>query len=178
VAKPRNLVYDVQAAGPPTKRSDELAEGSAVHLDLDQIGPFRGVVAAKKSEGFRIAVDDKCKPMLRNKLTRMAAEHAVSVDDPSGASQSPITRMEPNIRSCSFIDHTGTLRTGTIVNVSRSDALIRARIIPPVGSRIVFRGSRRHSADVTQTFEMGFTVRFCSLLRPDEFSAAIKFSDE
>lgn len=142
-----------KAGGSPTKRSEEIRTGSAVNLDLDQIGAFRGVVASKKSEGFRVAVDDKCKPMVRNKLAHMAAEHAISLDDASAAAKSSVTRIEPNIRSCSVLDHTGTLRQGTIVNVSQVDALIRSRIIPPLKSRIVLRGLRRHLAEVTHTFE-------------------------
>ncbi len=170
-----DLVYDVRPGDPSTKRSDELRMGSAVNLDLDQIGVFRGVVASKKPEGFRVAVDDKCQSMVRDKLTHMAAEHAVSLDDPAAQSGA---RIEPKIRKCSFLDHTGTLRQGTIVNFSQVDALIRSRIIPPLKSRIVLRGARRHLAEVTQTFEMGFVVRFCAVIRPEEFSVALKFSHE
>ena len=173
-----NLVYDVQTGGPATKRSDEIRAGSAVHLDLDQIGPLHGVVASKKREGLRVAVDDECKPMLRTKLSRMVATHAVSLDDASGVVKSSLTRIEPNIRSCSFIDHTGTLRRGVVVNVSQVDALIKARIVPPLKSRITFRGAHRHLAEVTRTFEIGFAVKFCSQISPEEFSAGIKFSDE
>ena len=173
-----NLVYDGQAASSRSKRADEIRTGSAVHLNLDQIGPLRGVVASKKSEGFQVAVDDACKPMLRTKLAHMAAEHAISLEDPSQVAKSSITRIEPNIKSCSFLDHTGTLRKGVIVNLSQADALIKARIIPPVKSRIVFRGSRRHLAEVMRTFEMGFVARFSDLIPVGEFSAAIKLSDE
>ncbi len=172
-----NLVYDVQA-GAPTKRSDEIRTGSAIHLNLDRIGTFHGVVASKKPEGFRVAVDDECKPLLRNELTHMAAEHAVGLLEGSAATKSNITRIEPTIKSCNFLDHTGTLRTGIVINVSQIDALIKARIIPPLGSRVTFRGSIRRLADVTRTFEMGFAVRFCNLIPPEEFSAAIKLSDE
>lgn len=173
-----NLVYEAQPADPTGKRPDEIRAGSAVHLNLDQIGPFRGVVASKKSEGFRVTVDDEYKPLLRSKLSRMAAEHAISLEDGSVVAKSSITRIEPNIKSCSFLDHTGTLRQGIIINVSQIDALIKARIIPPLKSRITFRGSRRHLAEVTRTFEMGFAARFSSLIPAAEFSAAIKLSDE
>ena len=173
-----NLVCDLQAADPPAKRRDELRTGSAVQLDLDQIGAFHGMVATKKSDGFRVAVDDKYKPMLRNKLVHMAAAHAVSLEDGSVVAKSSITRIEPNIKSCSFLDHTGTLRHGIIINISQVDALIKARIIPPLKSRITFRGSRRHLAEVTRTFEMGFAARFFNLIPSEDFSAAIKLSDE
>lgn len=172
-----HLVYDEQTANSAAKRSDEIRMGSAVHLDLDRIGAFHGVVAAKKSEGFQVTVDDKCKGLVRNKLAFMAAEHAVSLENDFTAEKSEI-RIEPNIKCCSFLDHTGTLRQGTIVNLSQVDALIRSRIVPPVKSRIVLRGPRRHLADVMRAFEMGFVVKFCAVIRSEEFSAAIKFSDE
>lgn len=176
-----NLGYDVETADPPTKRSDEILVilvGSAAHLDLDRIGAFRGVVTSQNSEGFRVAVNEDCKPMLRNKLIHMAADGGISLDDASVVAKSSITRIEPNIKSCSFTDHTGTLRKGKIVNVSQIDALIKTRFIPPLTSRIVFRGSRRDVAEVTHTFEIGFAVRFCTPIPAEEFSATIKFSDE
>lgn len=163
-----DLIYDGQN-GDGGKRPDGMPEGSVVHLDVDRIGAFRGVVASKESAGFQVAVDDKCRPVLRDRLARMAAEHAVSLDSP--LTRSCIAKIEPAIRTCSFIDHTGTLRQGTIVNVSKTDALIRARIVPPQGSRVIFRGSCRYAAEVTQAFEMGFAVRFCTLVRPEELSA-------
>lgn len=172
-----HLVYDTQSGDPSAKRSDEIRAGSAVQLDLDQIGAFRGVVASKKPEGFRVAVDDDCKPLLRSKLARIAAEHAVSLDDGSVVEKASIKRIEPEIKSCSFLDHTGTLRQGIIVNLSQVDALIKARIVPPVNSRIIFRGSRRHQAEVMRIFEMGFAARFCNLIPTEELSAALKFSD-
>ncbi|QXX75891.1 hypothetical protein [Methylovirgula sp. HY1] len=172
-----HLVYDAQTADPAAKRPNEIRAGSAVQLDLDQIGAFRGVVASKKPEGFRVAVDDDCKPMLRTKLARIAAEHAISLDDGSVVDKSSIKRIEPEIKSCSYLDHTGTLRQGVIVNLSQVDALIKARIVPPVNSRIIFRGSRRHQAEVTRTFEMGFAARFSNLISAEGLSDALKFSD-
>jgi hypothetical protein len=173
-----DLLYDVQTADPSANRGDAIPEGSAAHVDLERIGAFRGVVTSKDSEGFRVAVDEDCRPMLRNKLARVAAERGISLDDGSALAGSSITRIEPLIKACSFTDHLGTLRKGKIVNVSRIDALIRTPVIPPLASRIVFRGSRRDVAEVTHAFEVGFAVRFLIPIPAEEFSIAIKFSDE
>lgn len=173
-----DLVYDVQTGDSSFDRCEEMPEGAAAHLALDQIGALRGVVTAQNSEGFRVTVNEDCRPMLRNKLARMAAQRSISLDSGSAAAGSNVTRIEPLIKACSFTDHTGTLRKGKIVNVSQIDALIRTPIIPLLTSRIVFRGSRRDVAEVTHTFEVGFAVRFLIPIPAEEFSIAIKFSDE
>jgi len=168
-----NLVYDGQAAA---KRPDEIRTGSHVHLNLDRIGPVRGVVAAKKAEALQVSVDADCRPELRTKLTYMAAEHAVSLDE--GSAKSSAMRIEPAIKSCTFFDHTGTIRKGVIVNLSQFDALVKARVIPPVKSRITFSGRRRQTAEVTRIFEIGFTARFFNVIPSEEFSEALRFSDD
>lgn len=169
-----HLVYEPQPASSPDvrqkKQADDMAEGSAIHLQLDKIGAFHGVVASKRAEGIQVAVDRKCETSLRDKLAHMAAKHAVSMDSPTVAN-SNITGIEPSIKRCSFFDHTGTLRQGTIVSISQVDALIRGRIIPPVGSFILFNGATRHSAKVIRTFEMGFSVKFCTAIHPDELAS-------
>ncbi len=162
-----DLVYDTnigQSADAARKQSQDLAEGADVRLHLDKIGELAGVVTAKKPEGFQVAVDDKYKPAVRDKLTYMAAEHAVAVDH-GVAAQSAVTKIEPGIKKCSFLDHTGTLRDGTIVSISPLDALIRARIIPPIKSRIVLRRTRQYPAEVTRVFEIGFAVKFFTPLQ-------------
>ncbi len=154
-----------QLADSRRKPSQELSEGARVHLHLDKIGDLDGVVAAKKPEGFKVALNDKYKPAMRDKLAYMAAEHAIAIDHGAGA-QSEITKIEPGIKKCHFLDHTGTLREGTIVSISSVEALIRARIIPPVKSRILLRGTHQHTAEVTRVFEIGFAVRFIASLQP------------
>lgn len=165
-----NLVFDTTTGAAAPKK------GGKVHLNLDKIGPFHGTVASQKAEALRVDVDRDCKPMLKSKLSRMVAEHAVDVHEgrqPVGA-----MKIEPAIKACNFIDHTGTMRRGVVVNVSQTDALIKARIIPPVASRITFRGSIRRLADVTRIFEMGFTARFCNLIPAEELTSDLKLTDE
>ncbi|MGP8231957.1 MAG: hypothetical protein ACLQL2_04740 [Methylovirgula sp.] len=161
-----DLVYDTkvsQSAAAAHQQSQELSEGTDVQLHLEKIGEVGGVVTAKKPEGFQVTLDSQYRPAMQDKIVHMAAEHAVAVDHGATA-QSPITKIEPSIKKCSFLDHTGTLRDGTIVRISSLDALIRARIIPPVKSRIVLRQTRQHPAEVTQAFEIAFAVKF---LTPD-----------
>ncbi len=156
-----DLVYEPkvgQSAEAARKQSQDLAEGTDVQLHLDKIGEVGGVVTARKPEGFQVTLDSQYRPAMQNKLAHMAAEHAVAVDH-GAAGQSPITKIEPSIKKCSFLDHTGTLRDGTTVRISSLDALIRARIIPPAKSRIVLlHRTRQHPAEVTQAFEIAFAV--------------------
>lgn len=171
-----SLVYDPKTNS-ARRRSDEIKTGSKIQLNLEQIGTFHGVVASKKPEELQVAVDESFKPMLKSKLSYMAAEHAIGLHEgDQGASRN--VKIEPAVKNCSFIDHTGTLRQGVVVNLSQTDALIKARIVPPVRSRIIFRGTQRRAADVTNNFELGFAVKFCNQIATEDFSAAIKLSDD
>lgn len=157
-----DLVYAAkigEGADAADRLSHDLSEGTDVQIHLDTIGDLAGVVTAKKPEGFQVAVEEKYKPAVRDKLTHIAAEHAVAVDRGT-AGQSAITKIEPGIKKCSFLDHTGTLRDGTLVSLSPLDALIRARVIPPLKSRIVLRRERQHPAEVMRIFEIAFAVKF------------------
>jgi hypothetical protein len=169
-----NLVYEAPSGAPSGK--GEMKTGSSVQLDLEQIGHFRGVVASKKAEAVQVAVADK--QILRSKLSRMAAEHAVNLYEGKRPASPKLTKIEPAIKACSFIDHTGTMRRGVIVNMSQVDALIKARIVPPVRSRIMFSGARKQPADVVKSFEMGFAARFCTVIPAEEFSTEMKLTDD
>ncbi len=153
-----------QSAEAARKQSQDLAEGTDVQLHLEKIGEVGGVVTATKPEGFQVTLDSQYRPAMQSKLAHMAAEHAIAIDH-DAAAQSPITKIEPSIKKCNFLDHTGTLRDGTIVRISSLDALIRARIIPPEKSRIVLlHRTRRYPAEVTQAFEIAFSVKFSTPL--------------
>ncbi|MHB8886756.1 MAG: hypothetical protein ACYC5H_17065 [Methylovirgula sp.] len=172
------LIYDVQTAGYPIRPPEEIPAGSTIHLDLDQIGNVHGVLTAQNSEGFRLAVDVNCKGMLITKLAQMAAaRRGGNYDMPGPAVPASVTRIEPNLKACSFTDNTGTLRKGKIINISQIDALIKAPIIPAVGTQIVFGGPQHYEAEVTRSFEIGFAVKFCAPIPAEEFSSAIKFLD-
>lgn len=174
-----DLVYDLQTAGYPIRYPEEIPAGSTVHLDLDQIGNFHGVVTSQSSEGFQLAVDVECKGMLISKLAQVAAaiRNTTFEEAPLEVKRSVI-RIEPDVRSCSYTDHMGMVRKGKIINVSPLDALIKAPIIPPVATHIVFGGPQSRVAEVTRTFEIGFAVQFCAPIPEEEFSPAIKFLDE
>lgn len=162
-----DLVYNTpisQGADGVERPSQDLSEGADVQIHLDKIGELAGVVTTTKPDGFQVAVDEKYKPAVRDKLAYIAAEHAVAVDR-GMAAQSPVTKIEPCINKCSFLDHTGTLRDGTLVSISPLEALIRARIIPPLKSRIVLRRTRQHPAEVMRVFEIAFAVKFFNPLQ-------------
>ncbi len=172
------FAYDADSVGDPAKRCDDLQAGTPMHVDLDQLGAFEGVLAAQYLEGFQIAVDHDCKSMLSTKLAGLAGARGISFDQTAVPVREHITRIEPDNKNCAFIDQKGVLRKGRLINVSQVDALITASILPPVAAHIVFNGPRRYLAEVTRTFEIGFAVRFCPPIPREEFSPAIKLSDK
>jgi hypothetical protein len=174
-----DLVYDLQTASYPLRSPEQIPAGSTVHLDLDQIGNFHGQLTSQNSEGFQLAIDVNCKGMLITKLAHVAAaiRNASFEEAPSAAKRS-VTRIEPDVKSCTYTDHTGQVRKGKIINVSPYDALIKAPIIPPIATLIVFAGKAARVAEVTRTFEIGFAVQFSASIPEAEFSAAITFFDD
>jgi hypothetical protein len=174
-----DLVYDLQTAGYPIKYPEEIPAGSTVHLDLEQIGNFHGKVTSQNSEGFQLAVDVDCKGMLITKLAQVAAAiRNTDFSEAPLAARQNVNRIEPNIKMCNYTDHMGQVRKGKIINVSPFDALIKAAIIPPTATHIVFGGKQARVAEVTRTFEIGFAVQFCAPIPEEEFSVSIKFLDE
>ncbi len=174
-----DLVYDLQTAGYPIRYPEEIPAGSTIHLDLEQIGNFHGVLTSQNSEGFQLAVDVECKGMLITKLAQVAAAiRNTTFEEAPLEVKRNVVRIEPNVKSCSYTDNMGMMRKGKIINVSPLDALIKAAIIPPIGTHIVFGGAQARVAEVTRTFEIGFAVQFCAPIPEEEFSANIKFLDE
>ena len=173
------LVYDLQSAGYPIKPPEEIPAGSTIHLDLEQIGNLHGLLTAQNFEGFHLAIDVDCKGKLIPKLAHIAAAiRGSNLDTSTLAVQTRITRIEPNVKACSFTDNAGTLRKGKIINISQIDALIKAPFIPPVGTHIIFGGPQPYEAEVTRSFEIGFAVKFSPAIPAEEFSPAIKLLDE
>ena len=173
------LVYDLQTAGFPIRLPEEIPSGSTVHLDVQRIGNFHGVVTSQSSEGFQLAVDVECKGMLITKLAQVAAAiRNTTFDETPLNARRNITRVEPTFKACSFTDDTGHVRKGKIINISPFDALIKAPFIPPISTHIVFGGRQSRVAEVIRTFEIGFAVQFCEPIPENEFSAAMKFIDE
>ncbi len=174
-----DLVYDLQTAGYPIRYPEEIPPGSTVHLDLDQIGNFHGVVTSQSADGFQLAVDVDCKGMLITKLAQMAnAIRNTTFEEAPLEARRNVARIEPNVKTCSYTDHMGQVRKGKIINVSPFDALIKAATVPPVATHIVFGGKPARVAEVTRTFEIGFAVQFSAPIPEEEFSPAITFLDE
>lgn len=173
-----SFIYDESTPGYRFKLPDELPLGTRMHLDLDRIGEFHGSLASQNLRGFKIAVAGECKTMLGGRLALLAAAmRTADLEEPS-VSRTTITRVEPQIKNCRFTDHSGASRKGWIINVSPVDALIKAAVVPPVGSPVVFAGHGRYEAEVTRAFEIGFAVNFREEIPESEFSPAIKFLDE
>ncbi len=174
-----DFIYEGGIGRNPLKAAEEMPTGSTMHVDVDQVGKFRGSLTSQSADGFRIAVDSDCKDMLSNKLAHLAAAiRNTNFNEMPQTAKPSVTRLEPDVKSCRFTDHTGASRKGTIINVSQIDALIKSPIVPPVAAHIVFGGVRHYAAEVTRAFEIGFAVKFCPPIPDEEFSAAIKFLDE
>jgi hypothetical protein len=174
-----DLVYDLQTTGYPLKAPEEIPAGSTVHLDLEQIGNFHGVVTSQNAEGFQLAVDVDCKGMLISKLAQVAAaiRNTTFEEAPLEAKRN-VTRIEPTIKNCSYTDNMGMMRKGKIINISPYDALVKATVIPQISTFIIFGGPHARLAEVTRTFEIGFAVQFCAPIPDEDFSVAIKLLDE
>jgi hypothetical protein len=173
-----DFVYNAPSSAAPSEPRPKMPLGSAVALDLDEVGSCGGVLTSQSDDGFRVAVNKDSRSLVSTKLAHIAVKRGLGVEATS-AVRTGVARIEPHNKDCGFTDHTGTLRKGKIVNLSQFDALIRAAatIIPPMGSRIVLRGPVWHGADVISTFEIGFMVKFCLPIPLDKFNAGIIFSD-
>ena len=168
------LVYAPLIARDPIKPADKMPAGSAVHLELDRVGGIRGVVTAQNSYGFQVEVAGDCKAILSTKLAHLATSvRGTGLDKSRVGAQPSTSKLEPNVKSCSFTDHTNTWRKGKIVHVSPMDALIKAPLVPPLATRLVFRGRRQFVAEVTRAYELGFAVKFCPPIPAKEFCAGI-----
>jgi hypothetical protein len=171
-----DFVYSASDGSPDAPRP-KLRLGSPVSLDVKEVGAFGGVLTSQNEEGFQVAVDKKSQSLVGTRLAHIAVERGIGIDS-TNTIKAGAARLEPKNKNCSFTDHAGVLRKGTIVNLSQFDALIRAAaaIIPPVGSRIVLRGPEWHGAYVINSFEIGFMVKFCVPIPDERFSPAIAFS--
>jgi hypothetical protein len=175
-----NFIYNSPPPGDsPAAPRPAMRLGSSVSLNVDQVGALKGVLTSQNKDGFQVAVDKGNRSMVSTKLAHIAVKRGIGVDSIS-AVKTGVKRIEPTNKNCSFTDHTAALRKGMIVNLSQFDALIRVSpaIMPPMGSRIVLRGPAWHGADVISTFEIGFMVKFCLPIPDDQFSPALKFTDD
>jgi len=157
----------------------EKEKGAPIRLDLDQIGPFGGTVDSQRGNNLQILVDREFRSLLDAKLARVAAQRKLGVTPAAGASpaKTVVARIELKHTACAFNDHIGTLRKGTVVNVSHQDILLRATVIPPLNALIKFQGPGHHRAEVTNKFAIGFLATFLVPFNESELSPDMMFID-
>jgi len=156
----------------------EKEKGSVIRLDLDQIGPFGGVVDSQRGNNLQILVDREFRTLLDAKLARVAAQRKLGIPAAEAApAKTVVARIELRHTACAFTDHIGTLRKGTVVNVSQHDILLRATVIPPMNALITFQGPGRHRAEVTNKFAIGFLAKFLAPFSENDLSPDMMFID-
>jgi len=163
-----------EANTPPPRR---MAVGSVVSLDMEEVGSLKGILTSQDEQGFQVAIRPENQKTLGTRLAHIAALKGIGAEA-TGTIKAGAPRIEPVRTECTFTDLTGSLKAGTIVNLSQYDALIRASAgnIPPLGSRIVFRGQEWHGAEVISIFEIGFIVKFNIPIPDEKFTRALCFS--
>jgi hypothetical protein len=156
--------------------ADKTLTGQTAHLDLESIGTVHGRVAAQSTKEFSVAIDEDCKDLLRDRLSKIAKDRDLQFEE--RPAKLDIVRIEPLLRNCVFTDGTGALRKGKIVNLSQIDILIRTAIIPARNSYVIFKGQQQRLATIARSFETGFAAGFCTPIPAGEFSAGIKFVED
>jgi len=160
----------------PNRSTATPPAGSAVHLDIEEIGTFKGTLTSGNKRGMQVAVDVDDRGMVSSKLAYVIGKRGIGIENPQ-ASEASAMSIQPDHKSCAFIDHTGTLRIGEIVRLSHTEVLIRASICPPSKTYVHFRGPQRLIAEVTSSFEMGFMAKFIPPIPAQKLSAALKLAD-
>ncbi|HEY1735444.1 MAG TPA: hypothetical protein VGG12_02240 [Methylovirgula sp.] len=174
-----SFIYELGSGGYRFKLPEDLRMGSIMQIDLERVGEFHGALTGQDPDGFQIAVDGEYKDILSKRLALLATTlRNVGLDDGSGITKPSVTRIEPDNKNCRFADQSGVARKGWLINISQADALIKAAIVPPIGTTITFSGPGRYVAEVTRVFEIGFAVKFSPSIPEAEFSAAIKLTDD
>jgi hypothetical protein len=171
------FAYKTPTSDSPATPNLTPAIGSPVSLDLEELGAFGGVLTSQSNDGFEVEVNHENRSSVSNKLAYMAVKRGVAVESTYKVNFDT-DRIEPIHKDCSFTDHTGTLRKGFVVNLSKFDALIRTAPanIPPLGARIVMRGPEWHGAEIAIAFEIGFIAKFCVPIPADRFSTELRFA--
>ena len=176
-----NVVYQDSLDSTDKRR---LSEGSCldeiVHLDLDHVGKFHGVLTAHTAEGFHVAVDPKFSGLLLTKLARYMAHelpaqqrlHSAMTAQPSSQ------RIVPKCSFCTYRDSSGILHKGSLVSISPLDAMVKTRTLPELNSLISFCGRRQRKAHVIRRLESGFVALFVDPLSDPEFTGDIRLTDE
>lgn len=176
-----DVVYQDALSESATHRScDDGFVNGTVHLDLDQVGRFHGTLTAETVEGFHVAVDPKFSGLLLTKLARyMSQGLPAQREHRSGlGAMLPNERIVPKSRFCTYRDQNGTFHKGSLINISRLDAMIKTQTLPELNTLITFCGRRQRKAHVIRRLETGFSALFVDPLGDQEFSPDILLSDE
>jgi hypothetical protein len=176
-----DVVYQDSLDATDKRRAwDSRYLNETVHLDLDHVGRFHGVLTEHTSDGFHVSVDPKFGGLLLSKLARyMAYDMPVQQKFRGGvAAQLPNQRVVPKFSFCTYRDANGVLYKGSLVSLSPLDAIVKTRTLPEVNSLIVFCGRRQRKAHVIRRLESGFSALFVDPLGDQEFSADIRLTDE
>jgi hypothetical protein len=174
-----DFVYNEPGLYTPGTPRQRMAVGTAMSLHLDGLGlgDLEGLLTSQTEDGFQVAIRKDCRSILAGKLAQIAAENGIGVEA-TDTVRTNAPRLEPEHTACWFTDYRGKLKKGKIVSLSQFDALIRIAptMIPPNGTRIVFRGPEWHGAEVAIAFEIGFIAKFCVPIPAEKFSPALRFS--
>jgi hypothetical protein len=176
-----DVIYqDSLDASDKRRCGDDKWVNGTVHLDLDQVGKFHGTLTAETVEGFHVTLDPKFGGLLLTKLARyMAQELPSQREHRSGlGAMLPNERIVPRNRFCTYRDQNDRLQKGSLINISRLDAMIKTQSLPELGSMIAFCGRRQRKAHVIRQLETGFSALFVDPLGDQEFSLNISLCDE
>lgn len=176
-----DVVYQDSLDVTDKRRSwDSRHLNETVHLDLDHVGRFHGVLTEHTTDGFRVAVDPKFGGLLLAKLARYMAYDMPAQQKfrSGGVAQLPNQRVVPKFSFCTYRDADNVLYKGSLVSLSPLDAIVKTRTLPEVNSLIVFCGRRQRKAHVIRRLESGFAALFVDPLGDQEFSAELRLTDE
>jgi hypothetical protein len=176
-----NVVYqDALDKSDKRRHLDDGMLSGTVHIDLDEVGKFHGVLTAQTVEGFDVTVDPKFNGLLMAKLAHYMARGLPQQQEHRGGVGvlMPSDRIVPKSAFCTYRDQHGVLYKGSLINISRVDAMVKARTLPELNSLITFCGRRQRRAHVIRRFETGFSALFVDPLVDQEFSADIRLTDE
>lgn len=174
-----DVVYQDTPSSSGRRRAEENLINGTVHLDLEQVGKFHGVLTAQAPDGFHVAVDPHFGGLLLTKLARYMASGLPQQAQRGNLGEcSPSERIIPTSSVCTYRDEEGVLYKGTLINISRLDAVVKIGTRPELNSLITFCGRRQRKAHVIRRYQTGFSALFVDPLRDQEFSADIQLTDD
>lgn len=175
-----DIVYqDILESGDKRATAQGNFLNETVHLDLDHVGKFHGIMTAHNADGFHVAVDPNFSGLLLTKLARYMAHAPQAQATPRRTAASlPVKRIVPKNTFCTYRDQSGILHKGSIVSISPLDAMVKSRVLPDLNAMVTFCGSRPRKAHVIRRLDSGFGALFVDPLGDQEFSADLRLTDE